>query len=254
MINNELVQQVKDGTHCIDFDIRLNSRAILNKVLKECFPTDKMLCSGMDRYYYSYKNFPTNWIGSDYCPTGLTPIPLDLFFVVEEEKFGGKSKPKMEDYERGGIGADGVEIDYIDDSYYEDLKEWEKRNKQSSPPPTAEGEKDIINEIESIKTLSSQVATGMPPTNSLKDCPFHYCDQNPKCTTHCHYSEGGFQLGEIVYHNDVYDGKEPFKIVGIRATELELEGDWSGGTHAVCQKGWMPILGITRIKSIDYGK
>ena len=41
-----------------------------------------------------------------------------------------------------------------------------------------------------------------------------------------------------VYISDVYDGKEPFKIVGIRENEIELEGDFSGGTHNVNQKDW----------------
>jgi hypothetical protein len=41
-----------------------------------------------------------------------------------------------------------------------------------------------------------------------------------------------------VYIEDVYQGKEPFKVVGIRQNEIELEGDFSGGTHNVCQKDW----------------
>lgn len=41
-----------------------------------------------------------------------------------------------------------------------------------------------------------------------------------------------------VYIQDVYGGREPFKIVGIRENQVELEGDFSGGTHNVCQKDW----------------
>lgn len=41
-----------------------------------------------------------------------------------------------------------------------------------------------------------------------------------------------------VYVNSVYNGHEPFKIVGIRENHIELEGDFSGGTHLVCQKDW----------------
>jgi hypothetical protein len=41
-----------------------------------------------------------------------------------------------------------------------------------------------------------------------------------------------------VYIESVYDGHEPFKIVGIRENQVELEGDFSGGTHNVIQKGW----------------
>jgi hypothetical protein len=41
-----------------------------------------------------------------------------------------------------------------------------------------------------------------------------------------------------VYIEDVYNGKEPFKVVGIRENQVELEGDFSGGTHNICQKDW----------------
>jgi hypothetical protein len=44
-----------------------------------------------------------------------------------------------------------------------------------------------------------------------------------------------------VYIEGVYYGHEPFKIVGIREKEIELEGDFSGGTHNVTQKDWYPI-------------
>ena len=61
-----------------------------------------------------------------------------------------------------------------------------------------------------------------------------------------------FQLGQIVYHRDVYNHKEPLKIVGIREHKLELEGDYSGGTHNVCQKYWMPIKGVSRVYNYAY--
>lgn len=53
-----------------------------------------------------------------------------------------------------------------------------------------------------------------------------------------------FRIGQKVYHMKVYDGREQLTVVGIRATELELEGDYSGGTHNVCQKDWLPIEGV----------
>ena len=52
------------------------------------------------------------------------------------------------------------------------------------------------------------------------------------------------ELGMIVYHEDCYNGKEPLKVIGIRENEVELEGDYSGGTHNVCQRDWLPIKGI----------
>ena len=36
--------------------------------------------------------------------------------------------------------------------------------------------------------LKSQVATGMPASTSLEGCPFHYCDNNPKCESKCRYA------------------------------------------------------------------
>lgn len=41
-----------------------------------------------------------------------------------------------------------------------------------------------------------------------------------------------------VYVEDVYWGHEPFKVVGIRENQIELEGDFSGGTHGVTQRDW----------------
>jgi len=47
-----------------------------------------------------------------------------------------------------------------------------------------------------------------------------------------------FKIGDKVSHPEIYLGNEVFEVVGIRENELELKGDWSGGTHAVCQVGW----------------
>ena len=63
-----------------------------------------------------------------------------------------------------------------------------------------------------------------------------------------------FQLGQIVYHRDVYNHKESLKIVGIREHELELEGDYSGGTNNIIQKQWMSIKGVSRIYNHKYKK
>lgn len=50
-------------------------------------------------------------------------------------------------------------------------------------------------------------------------------------------------LGQKVKHRNIYNGSEIMTVVGLRFTEVELEGDWSGGTHSVTQKDWMPIKG-----------
>lgn len=51
-------------------------------------------------------------------------------------------------------------------------------------------------------------------------------------------------LDMYVYHRDVYNGKERLKVVGIRKDTVELEGDYSGGTHGVNQKSWLSLDGI----------
>jgi hypothetical protein len=40
---------------------------------------------------------------------------------------------------------------------------------------------------------------------------------------------------------DYYDN-EIFEIVNVRENEFELRGDWSGGTHNVCQTSWYPSV------------
>lgn len=55
-------------------------------------------------------------------------------------------------------------------------------------------------------------------------------------------------LNQKVYHADIYGGKEPMQVVGIREKEIELKGDYSGGTHAVSQTSWMPIEGLIEIE------
>lgn len=52
------------------------------------------------------------------------------------------------------------------------------------------------------------------------------------------------KFDDTVYHSEICKGNEPLKVVGIRKDQVELEGDYSGGTHGVCQKQWMPLNGI----------
>lgn len=63
-----------------------------------------------------------------------------------------------------------------------------------------------------------------------------------------------FKLGQTVYHETVYESREPLTVVGIRENELELEGDYSGGTHQLKQKEWLPIKGCTTIHDFKYKK
>lgn len=56
------------------------------------------------------------------------------------------------------------------------------------------------------------------------------------------------QFNQTVYHKEVYGGMEALKIVGLRLSEVELEGDYSGGTHNVVQKEWLPLSGLLLTK------
>ena len=56
------------------------------------------------------------------------------------------------------------------------------------------------------------------------------------------------ELFKKVYHRDIYWGQEQMTIVGIRANEVELQGDYSGGTHNVSQRDWLPIEGLLEDK------
>lgn len=58
------------------------------------------------------------------------------------------------------------------------------------------------------------------------------------------------ELGMIVSHESIFNGNESMKVVGIRFDEVELEGDYSGGTHKIVQKEWFPIKGLFRIRKV----
>lgn len=50
-------------------------------------------------------------------------------------------------------------------------------------------------------------------------------------------------LHQKVYHKEIYDGREQMTITGMKVDTkgklmVELEGDYSGGTHNVCQRDW----------------
>lgn len=48
----------------------------------------------------------------------------------------------------------------------------------------------------------------------------------------------------VVYHTEVYNGNEPLKVVGIRKDQVELYGDYSGGTHGTYASQWFPLDGV----------
>jgi len=57
-------------------------------------------------------------------------------------------------------------------------------------------------------------------------------------------NRNNLQFDMIVYHETIYNGKEPLKVVGIRKSEVELYGDYSGmgNGHG---SSWLPLDGVT---------
>lgn len=53
-----------------------------------------------------------------------------------------------------------------------------------------------------------------------------------------------FKIFDEVVHPEIYYGNEVFVVVGIRENELELQGDWSGGTHNVSGRSWFKKEGM----------
>ena len=56
-------------------------------------------------------------------------------------------------------------------------------------------------------------------------------------------------LHQKVYHKEIYKGKELMTITGFKVDingilMVELEGDYSGGTHNVCQREWFYADGL----------
>ena len=58
------------------------------------------------------------------------------------------------------------------------------------------------------------------------------------------------ELGMKVFHDDLYHGNQLMTIVGVRENSVELEGDYSGGTHAVKQRDWQSIKGTFRLRRV----
>lgn len=57
-------------------------------------------------------------------------------------------------------------------------------------------------------------------------------------------------LGMKVYHDKIYKGEELMEVVGLRTNSIELQGDYSGGTHNVVQSDWHPIDGAFRLRKV----
>ena len=103
--------------------------------------------------------------------------------------------------------------------------------------------------IERVKDIQSE--TAYPDSISVQQAllqVWNECEQEQLRIANvsgCH----SFRIGDIVYHRSVYEHKEPLKVVGIAEDKLLLEGDYSGGTHNVVQRDWLPIKGTSRIRN-----
>jgi len=70
--------------------------------------------------------------------------------------------------------------------------------------------------------------------------------------THDTNKNAGHLLGKMVYHRDLYKHCEQFKVTGVTLDSIELEGDYSGGTHRIIQKQWNPLKGTSVVYNHAY--
>ena len=69
-----------------------------------------------------------------------------------------------------------------------------------------------------------------------------YKPESPKITP-------SIAIHQKVYHKNIYNGREQMTITGMKVDIMgqlmvELEGDYSGGTHNVCQREWYYADGL----------
>lgn len=81
--NKKLVEQVKAGTHCIEFNREKDSLEMLQALLRETFPYAVGTIQGIRKYYMKSK-VSDAWIGSEL--TNLPPIPLSNFVQPEQSE------------------------------------------------------------------------------------------------------------------------------------------------------------------------
>lgn len=93
-------------------------------------------------------------------------------------------------------------------------------------------------------SFDDTVFISMKVINGLEDCIWAKKKSSFPLSPNHEVKVENLKLNQFVYHEELYWGRERMKIVGIRETEVELEGDYSGGTHNVCQKSWMPLKGL----------
>jgi hypothetical protein len=108
--------------------------------------------------------------------------------------------------------------------------------------PTDEEKAKSIGDCKYYLPQSNECTHPSIPCNTCvgMGCGYYsYCASIPKSEP-----KDELKLGMKVYHSGIYKGKEKMEIIGIRKNEVELQGDYSGGTHNVCQSDWLPIEGL----------
>ena len=108
---------------------------------------------------------------------------------------------------------------------------------------------DVDKAISIFEDNFSQIKVGILEDNPKVILPLD-CDMNKNIfiKTLSEYNEDRYSLGDFVTTERYYHG-EKFEVVGIRRDELELKGDWSGGTHNVNQIGWYPTENCKKVKN-----
>jgi len=113
---------------------------------------------------------------------------------------------------------------------------------------------EVIQEFKRGATLIQQAQTYMQRIDWLlsgDDGEESFLSRLKEELNQIDYQDNKLYLGRMVYHKELYYGREPMKIVGIRENEVELEGDYSGGTHNVCQRDWLSIDGVLLERNED---
>lgn len=116
-INETLVKQVQDGTHCIEHTKLESDLPKLVQVLDHIFPECHFVASGSFKYYHVGFYDRNLWNSSDSLSSGMTSVPLQNLF--EEEK------PDCCRHKKEIAGTSDMKVlaDMIGDLHYETLTE-----------------------------------------------------------------------------------------------------------------------------------
>ena len=108
---------------------------------------------------------------------------------------------------------------------------------------------DIVSivEVNDMTVIYEEALVELRVVEENKKGFFRHSIYNKPVAARVRYGLGDSVLTEY-YQNEV------FEVVGIRIDELELKGDWSGGTHNVCQKSWYQVDKCILVKRFSVDK